>query len=270
LENSQFTAFDRPSNLNRALAALAAKMDPQAATEIAKGLAAALENSQDTDSDRLSNLGYALAVLAAKMDPQAAAEIARRGAQRLVAALENPQDTDSDRLSSDALAALAAKMNPQVAAEIARPAAQRLAAALESPQETDSDRLSHLGKNLAAFCRLLPDTHRTCLLALSNMLLTPVSKKENEGEEQPYDRKLLVAVSAQLRPQDLTEVLKYPFCTGEGEQILLVQLGRKTGGKFDGDVWKFVEQTDALGIKDIGSPAKRPAAEEALNELNRL
>jgi hypothetical protein len=48
----------------------------------------------------------------------------------------------------------------------------------------------------------------------ANLLLMPVSEKENEGEEQPYDRKLLTAACAQLRPQDLAEVLKYPFCTG--------------------------------------------------------
>jgi hypothetical protein len=35
-------------------------------------------------------------------------------------------------------------------------------------------------------------------------------------------------------------------------------------------VWKFVEQADALGIKDIASPAQRPSAQAALNELNKL
>ena len=74
---------------------------------------------------------------------------------------------------------------------------------------------------------------------------------------------------AQLRPQDLAEVLKYPFSTGEAEQIVLNQL-EKTGRKFGGDVWKFVEQADLLGIKDIGSPAQRPSAQDALDELNKL
>ena len=53
-------------------------MEPQAAAEIAKGIAAALENPQVTDSDRLSSLGSALAALAARMEPQAAAEIAKQ------------------------------------------------------------------------------------------------------------------------------------------------------------------------------------------------
>jgi hypothetical protein len=182
--------------------------------------------------------------------------------------LENPQETDSARLSSlgSALAALAAKMEPQAAAEIAK----GLATALENPQKTDSDRLSSLGKSLAAFCALLPSAPHTHRLALSNLLLTPLPEKKDEGEEQPYDRKLLTAVCAQLSPQDLAEVLKYPFCTGEAEQIVLKQLDSKTQRNFGGDVWKFVEQANSLGIKDIADPAKRPSAQDALDELEKL
>jgi hypothetical protein len=39
---------------------------------------------------------------------------------------------------------------------------------------------------------------------------------------------------------------------------------------FPGSLWIFAEQAAALGIKDIGTPARRPSAKEALNELNRL
>jgi hypothetical protein len=268
LENPQETDSQRLSSLGEILAALAAKMEPQAAAEIAKGLAAALENPQETDSYRLSSLRNALAALAAKMEPQAAAEIAKG----LAAALENPQETDSYRLSSlgDALAALAAKMEPHAAAEITKQGAQRLATALENPQETDSGRLWSLGKTLAAFCRLLPNAHRTCLLALSNLLLWPIPEKAAEDKKQPYDRELLAEVCAQLRTEDLVEVLKYPFCTGEAEQIVLLQLEAKTGRDFAGNVWKFVEQADSLAIKDVSSPAKRPLAQDALEELGTL
>jgi hypothetical protein len=107
-----------------------------------------------------------------------------------------------------------------------------------------------------AFCALLPSAHHTQLLALSNLLLGPVHSY--------YDRELLGALCAHLRPQDLAEVLKYPFCTGEAEQIVLLQLEAKTSRDFGGNVWKFAEQADALGIKDIGSPAQRPSAQEAL------
>ena len=267
LENPQVT--DPYRDLGNALAALATKMDPQAAAEVAKGLAVALENPKETDPTRLLSLGNALAALAAKMDPQAAAEVAKG----LAVAWENLKETDPYRVSilGRALVALATKMDPRAAAEIARRGAQRLATALENPQVTDSVRLLSFGKSLAALCALLPSAHHAQLLALSNLLLVPVSEKAEEA--YPFDWKTgedLAAVCAQLPPQDLAEVLKYPFCTGKAEQIVLDQLKAKTQRDFGGDVWKFVEQADALGIKDVGSPAERPSAQEALNELDKL
>jgi hypothetical protein len=56
---------NRLSTLGGALVVLAAKMEPQAAAEIAKGLATALENPQETNSDRLSSLGKSLAAFCA-------------------------------------------------------------------------------------------------------------------------------------------------------------------------------------------------------------
>ena len=75
---------------------------------------------------------------------------------------------------------------------------------------------------------------------------------------------------AQLHTDDLAEILKYPFCTGEAEQIVLDQLKAKTQRDFGGDVWKFVEQSDSLGIKDVDTPARRPSASDALKELKAL
>jgi hypothetical protein len=75
---------------------------------------------------------------------------------------------------------------------------------------------------------------------------------------------------AHPRTQDLAVLLKYPFCTGEAEQIVLNQLEAMTGRNFAGDVWKFVEQADALGIKEIGGHAQQPPANDALNELAGL
>ena len=61
LENPQETDPYRLSSLGNALAALAAKMEPQAPTQMAKSLATALENPQEANSDRLLSLGKALA-----------------------------------------------------------------------------------------------------------------------------------------------------------------------------------------------------------------
>jgi hypothetical protein len=54
LENTQETDLLGFSTLGCALAELATRMEPQAAAEIAKGLAATLRNSQGTDSALLS------------------------------------------------------------------------------------------------------------------------------------------------------------------------------------------------------------------------
>ena len=93
LENPQETDSVRLSSLGDALAALAARMNPNAAASVADGLAKALENTQETDSFRLSSLGDALAALAARMNPNDAASVAARGADVLAKALENPQET---------------------------------------------------------------------------------------------------------------------------------------------------------------------------------
>jgi hypothetical protein len=73
-----------------------------------------------------------------------------------------------------------------------------------------------------------------------------------------------------LVPQDLAEVLKWPFAVGEAETIVLASLEKKTGQEFGGDVWRFVEQAESLGIKDIELPVKRPRVEDALRELGEL
>ena len=51
---------------------------------------------------------------------------------------------------------------------------------------------------------------------------------------------------------------------------MLNQLNSKTQLDFGGDVWKFAEQADSLGVKNIGSPAKRPSVADALKELDGL
>ena len=237
---------------------LATKIEPQAAVEIAKGLVKALENAPKTDILLLWNFADALRRLVAKMEASAAAEIAGG----LATALKKTPETDYNRVQdlAEALEALAAKLEPQAAAEIA----SDLAMTLENAQEMDSDRLSIYGAVLAALGPSLPSARHTHVLALSNLLLSAASREK----EQSHDQKLLTAVCAQLGPQDLADVLKYPFCTEAAEQIVLNELETKTGLKFGGDVWKLVGQADVMGIKEVDSPAKRPLAQDALKELD--
>jgi hypothetical protein len=268
LEDPKESDSGRLSNLGDALAALTNKMEPHAAAEIAKRgaarLAGTLENSQAIDYSRTS---HSFEILTKIMETRAVVEIARG----LLAALEDPKESDSDRLLSlsNTLATLANRMEPQAAAEIAKRGALRLAAALEDPKESDSDRLSNLGNALAMFCKLLPSAHNTALLAISNGLLWPTGV-ESIDDDRPTHRELLAEVCAQLPVEHLMEVLKYPFCAGEADHIVLKALETRTGRKFDGAMWKFIEEADSLGVKDIDDPAKRPKGQDALKELDAL
>ena len=80
-------------------------------------------------------------------------------------------------------------------------------------------------------------------------------------------RKEVTELCQLLSPQDLAEVLKWPLTVGEAEKIVLTELERQTGQTFGGDVWKFVEQAQSLGITGLDAPAKRPRIED--KELHR-
>ena len=141
--------------------------------------------------------------------------------------------------------------------------AQRLAGLLQDSKETDADRLHNLGWVLGTLSLRIPMARQTQLLALSHMLLHQV---QSQGDE----RKVVISLCDLLARQDLAEVLKWPLAVGKVETVVLASLEKKTGQKFDGDVWKFVGQAESLGIKDIELPAKRPRAEDALKELDKL
>ena len=100
------------------------------------------------------------------------------------------------------------------------------------------------------------------------MLLHQVPSQGDESEDARNERMVVIRLCELLAPQNLAEVLKWPFARGEAETIVLASLEKKTGQKFGGDVWKFVEQAESLGIKEIELPAKRPRVEEALKELD--
>ena len=86
-------------------------------------------------------------------------------------------------------------------------------------------------------------------------------------------------VAALLRPlnkEQLVEVLKWPFCVGEAEKLVLAKLERKLTDEFKrpiffgGDLGKFVEQAPSLGITNLATPAHRPRLEEVRKELDAL
>jgi len=236
-------------------------------------------------------LSNALAALAPRMEAKQTAGVAARAAPVLVKALANQKETNPSRFSNfsselgalmpwmearkpagpterllKALARLASRMEAKEAAGTA----QRLVKALEDQKETSSSSLSDLGTALGALAPAIPSARGTQLFALSNTLLRTIPGRSKDEKEEPQLRKIVVGLSALLSSQDLAEVLKWPFCVGEAEKIVLAELEKKTGKVFGGSVWKFVDQAPALGIKNLDQPAKRPSAERALKELETL
>ena len=156
-------------------------------------------------------------------------------------------------------------MDPQEAAQTAARSAAVLVTALENPRESAS--LPRLGRALGNLTKFLPSAPRaTLLLALSNVFFeTPATPQQ--GQEEAQVRKEVTEWCKLLSPQELAEVLKWPFTVGEAEKIVLTELERQTGQTFGGDVWKFVEQAQSLGIKELDAPAKQPPVGDM--ELNR-
>jgi hypothetical protein len=127
-------------------------------------------------------------------------------------------------------------------------------------------RLSRLGDALAALAAQIPSARQTQLVALSNLFLRNVSGRPKDGngrEDQAQDRTRIATICGLLDAKELAGALKWPFCVGEAQKLVFAELEKKIGRNFDGDVWKFVEQVDSLGIvgldrKFLDQPAKRP------------
>jgi hypothetical protein len=257
--------------LSDALVALAARMSPTDATTMAARLTTDLENGEKSyHPPHLESLGSGLAALAARMSPTDAATLAAR----VTTALEAPQRNDGTRLSAlgQALAALAARMNPNDAVMIAARGALVLAKVQQNPKEGGSDNLTDLPSHLTALATMVPKAARTHLAALSLLFLSKVPPPPGQGETEAQERTTIARIAALLTTQELAEVLKWPFCVGEAQKLVLAELGKRTHRDFGGDVWNFVDQVDSLGVHGLNAqlldlPAKRPPLEDAVKEL---
>jgi hypothetical protein len=129
---------------------------------------------------------------------------------------------------------------------------------------------------------LEPDAHQVRLFAMSYFLIGGIQDPPSEGEEDREQRKLFRTLLQPLSADELVEVLKWPFCVGEAEKMVLKELEvklnadkdvrRKVNGPvaFGGDVRKFVAQAESLGITNHKTPVVRPTLEDARRELDAL
>lgn len=260
LKNVASNDFDHMEAFAGSLTALTAQMKRTDASRFVAASAEVLTNTlgtpEQTKIKDLKTVGRALSRLAPQMDPTDAAW----AAGRLTEALENQFGGTDDRLANlgSVLAALMDRMDRRNAVPLAVRSAHILTRALKN-----HPRSVGIASSLAEVTEHIPSSRRTRLLAISHVL-----PWEPDGyEERDERRKKLAHWCESMSPQDLADMLKWPFCVGEAEQIVLEVLEEKTGGKFDGNLWKFVEQAPSLGIKNLNAPARRPRLQDVLDEL---
>jgi hypothetical protein len=253
-------------DLSIAVTRLAPKLDPGATTAISGRLAGRLV--EEKYQNNLVELRDSLVVAARDLDPAVAAALANRLLDRLTASAKSPED---DRLLVSCIAEVLAALGKRLDGK----AAARLASELASLSE--GALADELGANLsraltAAISNLPQSAQQARLLALSIVLLRPVPPLAFE-EDESEDRKRLKAQIAQLSVDSLVEALKWPLSVGEAEQLLLAELELRLTEKrgspvqFGGNLGRFVEQAEALGISSHKTPAHRPRLEEVQAEL---
>jgi len=268
----------RLKSLSLALEALVVQLSPKDASALTPFVAPVANRLVTTmerkESELDSRLGDSLKVLAARLDSTTAAPLANRLAS--AAALENGQGTNAYRLGhlGSALGALVMRLSPADAAAISIPVASAVAVALTNHPEV-SYRAESLQTALAVLATQVLQAEQARLAALSYLFQRPISPLPKDAKLEFRDRLTVSNVCVSLRTTNLVEVLKWPFCVGEAQKLVLAELERRTQRQFDGDVWKFVAQAESLGIPGLdraflARPAKRPQLTNAIAELKAL
>lgn len=138
----------------------------------------------------------------------------------------------------------------------------------------DSETRSRLGWALALLSSHLPESNATRAYATSAFLPAGISEAPVGFEEMEIDRKLFLDYCDSLSLKELSDVLKWPFCVGEAEQIVLSALERRLSDltkdpvDLGGNVNRFRERAGKLGVEGIDSPPARPSFDAAMDELN--
>jgi AAA ATPase domain len=110
----------------------------------------------------------------------------------------------------------------------------------------------------------------TRLYALSNMFMNPIPaapKTPDEESEENSRRNAAIKLASVLSERELIEALKWPFCVGEAQKIVLEQIESKSGGTSQPNLWDFLTQDSLRRRFDLETPPQRPKAERVMQEL---
>jgi hypothetical protein len=179
-------------------------------------------------------LARGLSALAARLE----AKDAKEPAAALAHAMTQTKNARALLALAEALSGVAARLGPKEASETcAQPAAALM---LCMSMRNDWEALPELSKALAAGLSR-ESTERPMILMLLPVLWNPVL----EPQPEPFPAETLV------------ELLKHPLCVGQAPRIVLDQLGRHYGRRFENQ-WDFVHfaEEQKLGL-DFTSPVQR-------------
>ncbi len=254
-----------------ALAALALRLPPTEQAPFARALAERLEN--ESDDSLQAGVGEALALLAPTLE--------KNELESLLAILAPESENDSQRRGAQSafVAAAISRLG-----EPARPLAAYLA--FRDFSEADDRGLGlrwyGQGSSLVNWATALPPAaRRSRLLAIATWL-----EQEPDlgfGPERADHRNLKLLLG-ELSEADLIEILKWPFCLGEPQKLVLralegkltdrlgtrIHLGSDDPSRGISIASLFGGAAAAVGsyrLDGVDKPARRPLFAEALEEL---
>jgi hypothetical protein len=226
------------AEMGRALGTVTAKLEPKDVRPAAAALVKHMEKEPTTGN--LGELGMALGMLAAKLEPNDL----RPGAAALGKRMEK-KDLPHYIMAplGKALGTLATRLEPKDL----RPGAAALLKQIETEREADGSALLALGQALG---RLTPGLSQRELSHAAEVLIPRLAGARHEWIYHTYewnrgyygDLEDLAELLAAADHQSLVDLLKsMPGAMPPIRAAALGALERKTGAKFDGDLWKFVD-----------------------------
>lgn len=155
----------------------------------------------------------------------------------------------------------------RVLAPAAQVSVQAIASSLSS---ADLWTVSNVALELAKLVGSMPSAREAARLALYGVMLDQPLSHARRLAATPEFQAACAQLLTRFPAQELTEILKWPFCVGDTQQAVLAELERKTGATFGGQLSSFIEQAATLQLGNLDGPAREPDIEAALAELKPL
>jgi hypothetical protein len=236
-------------------------------------LLGALENPEKLERDLTdpSTLVLGLSRLGKHMMPEEANKMAERAAVVIAKAMDDAQKSGSEPKQVSNLAMALGDLCKMITkAESRAEIARHASAILVASQGSKAGETAKLGEALLTLVQFLPAAKTTRNFALYERMSVAIPPKPVGSDKEPEDRQLIITECGKHSTQELAEILKWPCCVGEAQKIVLTEMEGKTNRKFDGNVWKFVDQAPDLDLTNLDGPAQRPKADKASQELAQL